>query len=267
MSEVKITPLGTVSPYPKGNKNCPGFLIETKDKKYMLDCGNGSTRLLNLPHDLDNLTIIISHLHPDHFGDISALAQASLVYSRFGILKEKPKVYIPEDKFLYYEDEYSDKSRYIYKNSKEYEFIKKLAENNPIDIESYTDLNITEENNKIISLRVPHSIKTNAIKLFLNGYKIVYSSDTGTKNNLRSFAKNADLFICESTFLKGEYRQDDYHLYAYEAGKIARDANVKKLMLTHFWPETDKERYKMEAEEEFDNVIVAEEGNTLVLRR
>ena len=28
MDEIVVTPLGTVSPYPKDNKNCPGFLIE-----------------------------------------------------------------------------------------------------------------------------------------------------------------------------------------------------------------------------------------------
>ena len=28
MNELIVTPLGTVSPYSKGNKNCPGFLIE-----------------------------------------------------------------------------------------------------------------------------------------------------------------------------------------------------------------------------------------------
>jgi len=30
MSEITITPLGTISPYTKGNMNCPGILI----KKY-----------------------------------------------------------------------------------------------------------------------------------------------------------------------------------------------------------------------------------------
>lgn len=34
MSKIEITPLGTISPYPKGNMNCPRFLIEYNDKKY-----------------------------------------------------------------------------------------------------------------------------------------------------------------------------------------------------------------------------------------
>ena len=30
MNEIIITPLGTVSPYPKKGMNCPGYLIEYK---------------------------------------------------------------------------------------------------------------------------------------------------------------------------------------------------------------------------------------------
>jgi ribonuclease BN (tRNA processing enzyme) len=47
-NEIVVTPLGTVSPYCKDDKNCPGFLIEINDKRILLDCGSGITRLLNM---------------------------------------------------------------------------------------------------------------------------------------------------------------------------------------------------------------------------
>ena len=37
ISKITITPLGTVSPYPKGDMNCPGFLVEYNDKKILLN--------------------------------------------------------------------------------------------------------------------------------------------------------------------------------------------------------------------------------------
>ena len=55
MNSIEVIPLGTVAPYPKDNKNCPGFLIKYKDYNIMLDCGNGCTRLMDLPKDLSNL--------------------------------------------------------------------------------------------------------------------------------------------------------------------------------------------------------------------
>ncbi len=96
MGEMLITPLGTVSPYCKGSMNCPGFLVEYNQDKILLDCGNGITRYLNLIKDLNNLTIIISHLHKDHYGDLLSIAQSSYVLKRLGYLQNKIKVYIPK---------------------------------------------------------------------------------------------------------------------------------------------------------------------------
>ena len=54
--EIKV--LGTVSPYCKDDKNCPGYLVTNDQTKILLDCGNGITRNLKLPDDLENLNII-----------------------------------------------------------------------------------------------------------------------------------------------------------------------------------------------------------------
>ena len=97
MSKIIITPLGTVSPYTKGNMNCPGFLVEYNNQKILLDCGNGITRLLNLPEDLKDLRIIVTHYHKDHFEDLDALQYASYVYHNLGLLDRKIKIYLPEN--------------------------------------------------------------------------------------------------------------------------------------------------------------------------
>ena len=54
---MKLKVLGSVSPYIKGNDNCPGYLIENENAKVLLDCGSGITREMKLPDDLENLTI------------------------------------------------------------------------------------------------------------------------------------------------------------------------------------------------------------------
>lgn len=116
--------------------------------------------------------------------------------------------------------------------------------------------------------RNPHPLITYSTKLETDGLKLVYSSDTGYVGNcLEKFAKNANLLICESTFLRGQIRNGDNHLFAHEAGQIARSANVEKLLLTHFWPSIDKQIYVDEAREVFTNTEAAEEGKKLILRR
>lgn len=48
---------------------------------------------------------------------------------------------------------------------------------------------------------------------------------------------------------------------------IAKYANAKKLVLTHFWPEEDTKLYLDEALEIFENTIIPAEGKPLILRR
>ena len=269
-----IRVLGTVSPYSKGEKNCPGFLVEYNDKKILLDCGNGVTRLLDFPNDLKNLKVFISHLHPDHCGDLTSLFNALYVYKKHGYVEDKIKVYLPDgdkESVKTYEEDFDDPDKintiYEDQNSLNYRYFEQFEESCPIEIIPYSKLKENENNMTIETMKTLHGIDTYAFKITTNDGILTYSADTGFNKNIINFAKDSDLLICESTFLRGQSREKNTHLFAYEAGRIAREAKVKKLLITHFWPEIDKELYLKEAKEEFENVEVAEENKKLVLRR
>lgn len=274
MDEIKITSLGTVSPYCKGNMNCPGFLVETNQEKILLDCGNGITRYLDLVKDLKKLTIIISHLHKDHYGDLLSIAQTSYVLKRLGYLQEKIKVYIPKGDKIKVKEDYKDSdgwgaSRTVKKNLLDFDYIMDLSKVGYLEIIPYdNNSKLSFDNMELSFSKNPHQIITYSTKLETEGLKLVYSSDTGyCGNSLEEFAKDANLLICESTFLRGQIKSEDSHLFAYEAGLIAKNANVERLLLTHFWPEIDKQNYVDEAKEYFDNVEAAVEGKVLRLKR
>jgi len=272
-NEIVVTPLGTVSPYCKGDKNCPGFLIEINKKKILLDCGSGITRLLDMPTSLENLTIIISHLHKDHYSELSIIAYASYVYKNLGYLRNKINVYIPKGDTIEVVEHSidADKRNTSTKVSKplpDYEYLMNLGEESHLNIIPYTsEEKIIIDDIEITFVRNPHQLITNSIKIKYNNMSLVYSSDTGyQKNKLELFSKNADLLICESTFLKMQSKGNDNHLYAYEAATIAKKANVKELLLTHFWPEIEGHKYVEEARKIFSNVSSAEENKKIVLR-
>ena len=248
MSKIIITPLGTLSPYTKGNMNCPGFLVEYNSKKILLDCGNGITRLLNLPEDLKDLSVIITHYHKDHFGDLGALQYASYVYHNLGLLDKKIKIYLPKNDITF------NKTSIISNNesySDYYDLNKFLID----------DLNISFEDNN------SHTIESYMVKIQNENFKIIYTSDIGTTNfsKLADFCRDADLLICESSFLQKHNANSKTHMTAYDAGILASKANAKKLLLTHFWPEEEKRLYLEEAKQNFENVEVAEEGKKLIL--
>ena len=233
--------LGSVSPYPNRNSNCIGYLLYDANYKILLDCGNGITKLMKFPNDLENLTIIISYLHKDHYGDLSAIAYASYVYHNLGVLNTKIKVYIPKDSAL-----------------EDYKYLMNYGNENYMDFYVYDEKDcITIYDISIHFSQTKHSIKTYAMSIIKQNLKISYSSDMGYDENMTPFFKDSDIFICEASFLKNQKNGNRNHLSAIEAATIAKKSNVKKLILTHFWPEIDKEEYLNEAKNVFENVDVA----------
>lgn len=252
MNDLEIIPLGTVSPYCKGKSNCVGFLIKYNDKKILLDCGNGIARLMSFPVVLDNLNVFISHFHDDHFGDVGCLQYASYVYHNLGFLNNRVNIYLPKDDFRLCKQK-------IINNEESYCNYFDVDDNICYFID---DLKVSFRDNK------SHTINSYMIKLENNEVKIVYTSDIGNTNidDIVDFSYGSDLFICESSFIIEHNISSKTHLTAREAGKIASLSKCKKLLLTHFWPETDKLLYLNEARKEFDNVDVSEERKKILVR-
>ncbi len=86
--------------------------------------------------------------------------------------------------------------------------------------------------------------------------------DTRTCQNAIDIARDAKILICESTYLE-EHRDlahKHFHMTAKEAAMIAKEANVKKLILTHFSARYQFPRdFEIEAKEFFPNTIAVKD--------
>jgi len=92
------------------------------------------------------------------------------------------------------------------------------------------------------------------------GVKIVYSGDTKHNENLINFSKNADFLIHESTYseIDKDKAIENYHSTSKQAALIAKQANVKNLILTHISVRyKNTEDLKNEAISIFKNTKVA----------
>jgi ribonuclease Z len=93
------------------------------------------------------------------------------------------------------------------------------------------------------------------------GQVIAYVMDTAWCDAALELAAGADLVVCESTFLsRDEDLAAEYgHLTARQAGRLAREAGARRLVLGHFSRRYDHEpeAFGEEARSEFDDVVVA----------
>ncbi len=94
--------------------------------------------------------------------------------------------------------------------------------------------------------------------------------DTRSCQNAIDIAQDAKILICESTYLE-EHRELAYkhfHMTAKEAAIIAKKANVKKLILTHFSARYQFSRdFEVEAREIFPNSFAAKDLLTFPFER
>lgn len=248
---IKIKILGFQSPFSTKDNACPSYLIEDGKQKIMLDCGSGSHRFFDM-QKLENLNIIISHLHKDHFNDLANYQYSSLVMHRQNFLKDKINIFLPQISSP----------------------ISQLLIN---EINAYCNYFGVDENSKfkigefeIEFLKVYHSdeVDTFATKIKIKDKTIVYSADISykSKEEFVKFAQGADILICESSLIKQHgFPEICNHLTAYQAGTIAKEGKVKKLLLTHLWAFEDEKNYLEEARQVFENTIIAKEEMELNL--
>ena len=101
------------------------------------------------------------------------------------------------------------------------------------------------------------------------GAKLVFVGDTGRTDDLLDVAHNADALIIESTYLdvEAEMAQRFGHITAAQAARLALEANVQQLYLTHLSRRYRDEDVQKEAEAIFPNTTVARDFDRIKVVR
>jgi ribonuclease Z len=81
--------------------------------------------------------------------------------------------------------------------------------------------------------------------------------------------QNADALVIEATYLQeeSEMAREFAHLTAAQAAQLAKDANVKHLILTHLSRRYPERAVREEAQAVFPNAIVARDFDAYQIRR
>ena len=101
------------------------------------------------------------------------------------------------------------------------------------------------------------------------GIKVTYCTDTRPTESILKHAADSDLFICEGMYGEKEKASKavEYkHMTFYEAAKLARDAKVKEMWLTHYSPSlTRPEEFMDDVRKIFPNAIAGKDRMTVEL--
>ncbi|WIF94825.1 MBL fold metallo-hydrolase [Caminicella sporogenes] len=242
---MKITILGNCGPYPSAGGACSGYLLEDGENKILIDCGNGVlSRLLEKINNLDEITaVILTHLHSDHISDAMVLRYA------VGINKEKGML---------------NKSIPLFAPAKPTEIFESLQFKDAFVLNTIDESTVLNFGDMQISFKLMvHPVETYGVVVQKGLKKFVYSSDTKYCNAVEEIAKDADLFLCECNVMEIDKTEDTYHLSGKDVGQIANISKVKRVLITHLWPEYNFDDVLNEVKSIFDgDVEIAEEFKT-----
>ena len=101
------------------------------------------------------------------------------------------------------------------------------------------------------------------------GIKVTYCTDTRPVKSLVENAKEADLLICEGMYGESDKKQkavEKKHMMFGEAAKVAREANVNEMWLTHYSPSLiHPENYMGPVRKIFKNSYPGKDGKSVTL--
>lgn len=105
-------------------------------------------------------------------------------------------------------------------------------------------------------------VMRSAVSALRHGQSMAFVMDTVLCDGAFELATNADLLVCEATYLERDRHvaEQGRHLTARQAGELAVEAGVRRLVLTHFSGRyEDVGELRLEAAQVFDDVVAAED--------
>jgi ribonuclease BN (tRNA processing enzyme) len=228
MDDLTVTILGSGTCVPSLQRSSCSVLVETASAKLLFDSGPGTMRrLLEAGTTIFDIShIFYSHFHPDHTGELVPFLFANKYPDQN---RRCDPLTIVAGKGL---DHFFTGLKAVYGSwiALAPDILNTLElDNEARDTRKFVDFTVE-------SIPVEHNSESLAFKIISSGGKsVVYSGDTDYSENLISIARNADLLICESAL--PDHLKVKGHLTPSLVGEIASRANVKKLILTHFYPQ------------------------------
>ena len=203
---MRLHVLGCHGPYPCAGGATSGYLVEHEGKALLMDCGAGVMgRLLEKWDPAALACVLVSHLHFDHASDLLVL--------RYYL--EQRSVTLP-----------------VYVPGEDASIFRSLLTEPAFRVLPYPET-LSVMGLAVDTMPVRHSVPCRAIRLTDGEKTLVFTGDTNDCPGLSDFARQADALLADSAFLDSEWTAEKPHMSAKGAARLAKDAEAKRLYLTH----------------------------------
>ena len=255
-----VTILGSGAALPTGNRRCSAQVLNAGGFKLLVDCAEGTQDRIRYNHlKLQSIsTIIISHLHGDHFFGLPGLLSTMHLCGR----TEPLTIVAPRGARPVVETTFDLTGNHI---------------DYPVE---WVEMDFADGMQRVFACSrctvdafpLVHSVPTYGFRItevprgVAEPRVYAYCCDTAYTEAILPYIADADLLCLECTFADelAELASGRMHLTAGQAGRLARQAGVRQLLLTHI-----SARYKepdvllAQASAEFEKCIIAIDGMRL----
>jgi ribonuclease Z len=296
----ELVVLGTASQAPTRYRNHNGYLLRAGDEAFLFDPGEGTQRQMAL-HGVSATAITricITHLHGDHCLGLPGMIQR-LALDR---VTRRVPLYHPASGAAYIDrlrrasifDDVTDIVPVPVFRGGELDrtdqlTLTALPLRHRVDsvgyrIEEAPHVNFDVDRLRALGIDGPdigrlrrdgtlekdgRTVHLADVSVTTPGRVFAFVMDTARCESAVELARDADLLVCESTFLseQADIAERYGHLTARQAAEIAVAAGARQLLLTHFSQrEPDTSRYVSDAATTFPGVIGAEDGMRVEIR-
>lgn len=224
---LELVTVGTGTVAPSASRCGPAHWVERDGLRLLMDCGAGTLhRLARCGLAWNHVThIALTHFHVDHYGEIPAYVFAL----RHAATREEPLVILGPPGTV--------------------QLMRGLADGfgpwlldpgypiGVLDVQAGEPFPLGAE----VTLDVhptPHTDESVAIAIQGPEGRLVYTGDTGQSRDLANWAAGADLLLAECSL--PDDQAVDGHLTPHSVAQLARAAQAKRLVLTHFYPPVER---------------------------
>lgn len=251
-NEMRLILLGCGTGIPSADRASPSLVLLMEGGPVLFDMGPGTLRrLADLGIPFEQISrVCFTHFHPDHTADVIHLLFATRHPSVLD--RRKPFKIIGPRGFR----------NFLKAIEKAYSPWLVLPPE-LLAIEE-RDTGALEEssckNFRLATQPVSHTPHSLAYRVENpHGRSFVYSGDTGFCDEIIHLARDTDLLILECSFPEG--LEMEGHLTPSLAGRIAKKARAKRLVLLHFYPEVLAGDIAGECRKEFQGEIILGRDN------